>query len=50
LKVYRVEPRAVVFIVAGFHVPVMPFIEVNANAGAAEFWHNGAMAVNVGVI
>ena len=37
-------------IVAGFHVPVMPLVEVNGNTGATEFWHSGAIAVNAGVI
>ena len=30
-------------------VPVMPFNEVPGSAGAAEFWHSGPIAVNVGV-
>ena len=50
MKVYSVEPRALVFIVAGFQIPVIPLIEVNGNAGATEFWHSGPIAANVGVI
>ena len=38
-------------IVAGLHVPVIDgvFIELAGKAGAALFWHSGAIAVNVGV-
>jgi hypothetical protein len=45
-------PAAAVLIVAGFHVPVMAgvFIELAGSAGAVEFWHNGPICVNVGII
>ena len=39
-----------VFMVAGLHVPVTPLLDVVGNAGAALFWHNGPIAVNVGII
>ena len=39
-----------VLITAGFHVPLMPLLEVVGNAGAVLFWHNGPICVNVGVI
>ena len=38
-----------VLMVAGLHVPVTPLLDVVGNAGAALFWHNGPIAVNVGV-
>jgi hypothetical protein len=40
----------VVLIVAGFQVPLIPLVDVAGNAGAVAFWHNGPIAVNVGVI
>ena len=39
-----------VLIVAGFHVPATPFVEVAGNKGAVAFWHKGPMAVKAGVI
>ena len=39
-----------VFIMAGFHVPLMPLFELAGNDGAVLFWHNGPMAVKVGVV
>ena len=35
-------------IVAGFHVPVIPLVEVNGNAGAVLLWQILAIAANVG--
>ena len=35
--------------VAGFHVPVTPLLDVNGNVGAVLFWQSGPIAVNVGV-
>ena len=35
--------------VAGFHVPVMLFVDVAGNAGAVEFWLKGPIAENAGV-
>ena len=49
VNVYVVVPAVAVLIVAGFHVPVMPLVDVVGNAGALEFWHSGPIAVNVGV-
>ena len=37
------------FIVAGFHVPVILLFDVVGSGGAAEFWHNGPSWVKVGV-
>ena len=37
VNVYVVVPVAEVFITAGFHVPVMPLLDVTGNAGAPEF-------------
>ena len=50
MKVYVVVPGVAVLIVAGLHVPVMPFVEVVGNAGAMLFWQSGPIAVNAGVI
>jgi hypothetical protein len=38
-----------VLIVAGFHVPVTPFVELVGRAGAVEFWQSGPICVNTGV-
>ena len=35
--------------VAGFHVPVIPLVDVVGRAGAMLFWHNGPICVNAGV-
>ena len=35
---------------AGFHIPVIPFVDVNGNGGDGEFWQSGPMVPNVGVI
>jgi hypothetical protein len=43
-------PTADVLIIAGFHVPVIPLLDVVSNAGAVLFWHNGPIALNVGII
>ena len=37
VNVYGVVPTVVVEIVAGFHVPVIPFDEMSGNVGAASF-------------
>ena len=52
VNVYVVVPLTLVLIVAGLQVPVIgvAFVELPANAGAAEFWHKGPIALNVGVI
>jgi hypothetical protein len=36
--------------VAGLHVPLIPLLEADGSVGAVAFWHNGAIAVNAGVI
>jgi hypothetical protein len=35
--------------VAGFHVPGIPLLDVAGSVGALEFWQSGPIAVNVGV-
>ena len=37
VKVYVVVPTVAVLIVAGLHVPVIPFVEVVGKVGAAAF-------------
>ena len=37
------------FIVAGFHVPVILLFDVVGSAGGVAFWHNGPSWVKVGV-
>ena len=49
VNVYVVVPVVAVLIVAGFHVPANPLLEVEGNDGAALFWHSGPICVNVGV-
>lgn len=50
VKVYTVVPADAVLIVAGFHVPVMPFVDVvDREAGIAPMQY-GPSCVNVGVI
>ena len=50
VNVYVVVPAVAVLIVAGLHVPVIPFVEVVGSAGAVEFWQSGPIVLNVGVI
>ena len=50
MKVYVVVPILLVLIIAGIHVPLMPLLDVVGNNGAVEFWHNGPICVNTGVI
>jgi hypothetical protein len=47
-----VVPEAAVLIVAGLHVPFIAgvFVELVGNAGPVEFWHNGPICINVGII
>ena len=49
VNVYVVVPTVEVLIVAGFHVPVMPLLDVVGSAGAVAFWHNGPIALKVGI-
>ena len=48
VKVYVLVPAAAVLIVAGFHVPVIPLVEVAGRAGATEFRQSGPIWVNEG--
>ena len=43
-------PELAVFIAAGLHVPVIPFVEVVGNTGAELFWHNDPIALNAGMV
>jgi len=43
-------PVAVFETVAGFQVPVIPFVDVAGSVGATDPVQMGAMALNVGVI
>jgi hypothetical protein len=36
--------------VAGLHVPVIALFELPGREGANEFWHNGPIWVNVGMM
>ena len=36
-------------IVAGFHVPAIPLLEIPGNKGAILFWHSGPICANVDV-
>src|SRR3954447_10728872 len=47
VKVYSVVPTVFVLMVAGFHVPMIPLVDVNGNAVGMEFRQNGPMASNV---
>ena len=38
-----------VLIVAGTHTPAIPLSDDVGSSGGVEFWHNGPMAVNVGI-
>jgi hypothetical protein len=49
VNVYFVVPMADVFMVEGFHVPVILLFDNAGNAGAAEFRHTAGICVNVGV-
>ena len=50
MNVNVVVPTAVVLIVAGDHVPVIPLADVKGKAGAALFWHSGPIGAKVGVM
>ena len=43
-------PVTEVLIVVGSHVPVIPLSDTVDKAGAAAFWHNAPMGLNVGVV
>jgi hypothetical protein len=40
----------VVFMLGGFHVPLIPFVDVAGRAGAVEFWQSGPMGLKDGVV
>ena len=40
VKVYPVVPVADVLIVDGFHIPLIPFIDIGGSVGGVEFKHN----------
>jgi hypothetical protein len=43
-------PLALVVMVEGFHVPLIPFVELKDNEGAAAFSHIDAIGENVGTV
>ena len=49
VKVYTVEPALAVLMVAGFHVPVMPFVEVVGRVPGVAPTQYGPRWVKVGV-
>jgi hypothetical protein len=49
VNAYVVVPTIDVLIVAGFHVPTIPFVDVEANVGATAFWHSEPIGLKVGV-
>ena len=50
MNVYVVVPGVAVLIVAGFHVPVIPLLDVVGKTGAVLFWQSGPIAVKAGTI
>jgi hypothetical protein len=48
VKVY--VPDAVLLIIAGVHVPLIPFVDMAGSGGATEPLQIGAMAANVGIV
>ena len=50
VNVYVVVPVTDVLIVAGFHVPAIPLLDVIGNIGAVLFWQSGSIWVNAGII
>lgn len=48
VNTYSKVPATAVLIVAGFHVPVMPFVEVAGSGGAVELRQNGPIGSKVG--
>jgi hypothetical protein len=43
-------PLTLVFMAEGFHVPLIPFVELKGNEGAAAFSHNDAIGENAGTV
>ena len=37
-------------IVDGFHVPLIPLVEMAGNSGAVLFWQTGLIGINTGFI
>ena len=50
VKLYVVVPTADVVIVAGFHVPLIPLVDINGNAGAAALRQSEPNGLKMGVI
>lgn len=50
VKVYVVVPGAEVFMLEGFQVPIMPFVDVVGNVPGVAPWQYGPKALNVGVM
>ena len=49
VKVKVAVPVAAVLTVAGFHVPVIPFVEIAGSTGAVLLWHSGPTRAKIGV-
>ena len=49
VKAYVVVPNVDVLMVAGFHVPAIPLLDIVGKAGAVAFWQSGPICMNVGV-
>jgi hypothetical protein len=49
VNVYVIVPGTDVLMVAGLQVPFTPLLDVAGRVCAAEFWHSGPIALNVGV-
>ena len=49
VNVYVDVPTVAVLIVAGLHVPVIPFVEVVGNEGGVLFWQSEPTGLNAGV-
>jgi len=43
-------PATDVLIVAGFQIPVIPFVEVAGRVGAVLFWQIEPIAVKIGAV
>ena len=50
VNAYVVVPTIEVLIVAGFHVPTIPLIDVVAKAGATVFWQSDPIGLKDGVV
>jgi hypothetical protein len=49
LNSYVVVPTDDVLMIAGIHVPMMPFVDVKGRSGGAEPWQSGPIGLKIGV-